>query len=179
MTNELTIIRGFQTVRTSKSGKQTRRDMEDTMLAGSVAERQAACQWLVEQDWATGDMGATIARLNRVFTAKKIQTVVDSINLGLRMMKSDQEQINVANATKRDTLAIIQGLMLSENKGEKSKWLSIFNAVATAEAERESVKAERKAQFEASEQAKLSAPVSGKCAAAEVIAAVAQDTATA
>jgi len=160
MTNELTIVRGFQTVRTSKAGKETRRDMEDTMLSGTMAERQAACQWLVEQDWITGDMAATTARLIRLFTAKKVQTVVDSINLGLRMMKSEQAPISITTTTKRDTLAIIQGLMLSESKGEKAKWLAIFNAVATVEAEREAQKAIRKAQFEA-DQAKLAAPVSG------------------
>ena len=69
------------------------------MLSGTKAERLAACQWLVEQDWATGDMSATTSRLIRVFTAKKVQTVVDSINLGLRMMKSNEPVVNVYGAS--------------------------------------------------------------------------------
>ena len=149
MTNEVT-TQEFQATRTTKSGRNVYRDMEDTMLSGNSEERIAATTYLVAADWNKGDMGATVRRLRRVFTTKKIEATVASINAGLSMLKSERPKVDIENATKSDVLAVIQGLIGDgQAKGEKGKWLKIFNDVATAESKREAAKAIRKAEFEA------------------------------
>ncbi len=167
MANELT-TQVFRAVRTSKAGKQSYRDMVGVLLSGTPAERTEAAAYLINEDWAKGDMASTMENIKRVFTTKVVTGYAQSFNYFLTARKSDEPRLDLENPTKRTVLVIVQCLIDADlNKGEKGKVLTLLGKVATAEAEREAQKAIRKAQFEA-DQAKLMAPVSGAEAAGAV-----------
>jgi hypothetical protein len=159
MSNALTVSTTFSLIRTTKSGKEVRRDMVGLLLSGTPAERTKAAEHLIATDWANGDMVATSDNLIRVFTQKAIDNVVKQFNFSAKMRSIESKDAPptelVFTANKDSLLKVIQGLIIFNDgaKGEKAKLINILANVATAEATAQAEKLARKAEFD-----KLNAP---------------------
>ena len=148
----------FKCVRVNSKNKETYRDLIGTLLSGTPDERVRAAEHLLTQDWATGNMSATVSNLRRVFTEKKVDATVKKLNDGIMFFNAHSAgdvaklgKIDLDTPTKRNVLELIQALVSSfpDAKGEKAKMIGILNRIATMEAEREAAKLAREAEFNA------------------------------
>lgn len=153
----------FSAARTSKAGKVTTRDIVGTLISGNPAERLSAAEYLIDQDWAKGDMKATVANLRRVFSDKTVSAVVRSMNDGIVFVNQHRAEkiaaVDLNFPDKPMVLQVVQALILNAGtavKGEKAKVITLLNNIATKEAGREAEKLARKAEFDALELAKQS-----------------------
>jgi hypothetical protein len=156
MSNAITLNNAhnaFSLVRTTKSGKQVRRDLIGVLISGTPAERVNAAQFLIQTDWENGDMRSTLDNLVRVFTRKAVDKTLAMLSAAA-VMNNKSFAFDWADPCKADVMYLIQGLITLHDgaKGEKGKMLEIIKQVSVAESEKIAAKLAREEAFKAQHQ---------------------------